>query len=88
MLSTFAVVLFGAGTALGAASSYASRPPDATIEPSLTEIEATAATASPLSPLSNVKGVAFDRFFQVWLENTVRISILWGLYKPVGDACC
>jgi acid phosphatase len=87
MLSTFAVVLFGAGTALGA-SSYASPAPESTVEPTLTEIEGTAATASPLSPLSNVKGVAFDRFFQVWMENTVRIPILMGLYKPAGNACC
>jgi acid phosphatase len=89
MLFTLAVVLFGASTALGAAPSYASRLPESTIEPTLTEIEGTAATASPLAPLSNVKGIAFDRFFQVWLENTVRISILMGgLYKPAGNACC
>ena len=75
MLSTFAVALFGVGTAFGAASSYATRPPQSTIEPTLTEIEATAATASSLSPLSNVKGVAFDRFFQVWLEDAVRLPI-------------
>ena len=84
MLSTFAIVLFGivlfgAGTAFGA-----SEPPESTVEPTLTAIEATAATAVPLSPLSNVKGIAFDRFFQVWLENTVRIHIPWGcISRPV-----
>ena len=71
MLSTFAIVLFGAGIALGA-----SEPPESTVEPTLTAIEATAATASPLSPLSSVKGLAFDRFFQVWMENTVRIHTM------------
>lgn len=33
---------------------------------------AQSATTQPLSPVSNVKGVVFDRFFQIWLENTVR----------------
>lgn len=71
MLSSCAVVLIGAGTAFAASSSYASRLPESTLEPSLTEIEATAATATFLSPTSDVKGIAFDRFYQVWLENTV-----------------
>lgn len=43
-----------------------------TSEPSLSQIRAAAATTLPESPVSNVKGVAFDRFYQVWLENTVR----------------
>lgn len=51
---------------------YTSRAPESTVEPSLTQIEATTATATSLSPVSDVKSVAFDRFFQVWLENTVR----------------
>ncbi|KAE8415262.1 phosphoesterase-domain-containing protein [Aspergillus pseudocaelatus] len=38
--------------------------------PSLSEIEATAATTLPESPVSNVKGLAFDRFYQLWMENT------------------
>lgn len=71
MLPSYVVALIGAGTAFAAASSYASRPPQSTVEPSLTQIEATAATASSLSPTSDVKGIAFDRFYQVWLENTV-----------------
>lgn len=37
--------------------------------PSQPEIEAAAASTEPYSPVSNVKGLAFDRFFQVWLEN-------------------
>lgn len=39
--------------------------------PSQSEIEAAAASTEPYSPVSNVKGLAFDRFFQVWLENIV-----------------
>lgn len=42
-----------------------------TSEPSLSDIKAAAATARPESPTSNVKGLAFDRFYQVWLENIV-----------------
>ncbi|KAE8135618.1 phosphoesterase family-domain-containing protein [Aspergillus pseudotamarii] len=38
-------------------------------EPSLSDIEKAAATTEPYSPVSNVTGLAFDRFFQVWLEN-------------------
>ncbi|PTU20463.1 hypothetical protein P175DRAFT_0478292 [Aspergillus ochraceoroseus IBT 24754] len=40
-----------------------------TSEPSLSDIKAAAATTTPLSPVSDVKGVAFDRFYQIWLEN-------------------
>lgn len=54
-----------------AASSSAVRPTSSLIEPALTQIEATAATATALSPVSNVKGAGFDRFVQIWLENTV-----------------
>lgn len=43
-----------------------------TSEPTLPEIQAAAATVLPLSLTSSVKGIAFDRFIQVWLENTVR----------------
>lgn len=42
-------------------------------QPSLSEIEAAAATTLPHSPVSNVKGLAFDRFYQVWGENIVRV---------------
>jgi acid phosphatase len=52
-----------------AAASMAVAQTIQTSEPTLPEIQA--ATTLPLSPTSNVKGVAFDRFIQVWLENTV-----------------
>ena len=42
-----------------------------TKEPSLSDIKAAAATAVPSSPVSNVEGVAFKHFYQVWLENIV-----------------
>lgn len=45
-----------------------------TSEPPLPQITAAAATASPESPVSDVKGLAFDRFYQVWLENTVSVD--------------
>ncbi|BDD59382.1 hypothetical protein MAP00_004591 [Monascus purpureus] len=38
-------------------------------EPSLAEIREAAATIQPYSPVSFVPGRAFDRFYQVWLEN-------------------
>ena len=33
-------------------------------------VAAARATALTLSPTSNVKGKTFDRFVQIWLENT------------------
>jgi hypothetical protein len=69
---TLTVALVGAGVDIAlATSSYPSRAPESTIEPTLTQILATQATAPALSPFSNVKGAAFDRFVQIWLENTV-----------------
>lgn len=68
---TSAVLLVAAGhlaAALPAASS-ASRPPSSTVEPSYAAIQSTAATTTPLSPVTNVKGLAFDRFYQIWMEN-------------------
>ncbi|EED16668.1 acid phosphatase PHOa [Talaromyces stipitatus ATCC 10500] len=38
-------------------------------EPSRADIAAAAATVVPSSPVSNVEGLAFKRFYQVWLEN-------------------
>ena len=52
-----------------AAASMAVAQTIQTSEPTIPEIQAAAATTLPLSPTSNVK--AFDRFIQVWLENTV-----------------
>ncbi|KAL5340866.1 phosphoesterase family-domain-containing protein [Aspergillus crustosus] len=38
--------------------------------PSAAEIEAAQATVLPYSPVSNVKGKTFQRFVNIWLENT------------------
>jgi acid phosphatase len=42
-----------------------------TSEPALAQIQAAAATTKPELTTSSVKGLAFDRFYQVWLENIV-----------------
>lgn len=42
-----------------------------TSEPPEAQITEAAATTQPESPVSHVKGLAFDRFYQVWLENIV-----------------
>jgi len=44
-----------------------------TSEPALADIHAAAATIKPEVTVSNVKGLVFDRFYQIWLENIVRI---------------
>ena len=31
----------------------------------------------PFSPVSNVQGLAFNRFVQVWMENTVCVDALF-----------
>ena len=59
--------------------SFDSVAPKSAIEPSLTQIESTAATATPLSLVSYINGIAF---YQVWLENTVRWPILEWLHEP------
>ena len=64
------IALLAVAGSLAAASPYQSPPAVLTIEPTLTQIEQSAATASSLSPVSNVKGLAFNRFYQIWLENT------------------
>jgi acid phosphatase len=67
-----ALAISGSNVALAATStSYASRPTFSTIQPPLASIYAAQATATSLSPISNVKGVAYDRIVQIWLENTV-----------------
>lgn len=43
--------------------------------PSQSEIEAAQATTLPYSPVSNVEGLAFNRFVNIWLENTVSILL-------------
>jgi len=74
MRSALALALTGANAVLAASSSYPPRPTYSTIEPSLTQVLAAQATQTTLSPVSNVKGAGFDRFVQIWLENTVRRS--------------
>ena len=47
-----------------------------TSEPAVADIRAAAATTKPEVTTSDVKGLAFDRFYQVWLENIVRAELL------------
>lgn len=47
-----------------------------TSEPAIADIHAAAATTKPEVTTSDVKGLAFDRFYQVWLENIVRAELL------------
>ncbi|KAJ5084637.1 hypothetical protein NUU61_009216 [Penicillium alfredii] len=58
-----AIALLVAGAALAHAQTAT------TSEPPLKAIKAAAATTKPESPVSDVKGLAFNRFYQVWLEN-------------------
>lgn len=39
--------------------------------PSAAEIAAAQASVKPYSPVSNVHGKVFNRFIDIWLENTV-----------------
>lgn len=41
--------------------------------PSAAEIAAAQASVIPYSPTSNVPGKVFNRFIDIWLENTVGI---------------
>jgi acid phosphatase len=68
--STISTPLLGAFVALVSADATTSEPPESTIQPSSSAVASSVQTAAALSPVSNVKGAAFDRFFQVWLENT------------------
>ncbi|KIX93022.1 uncharacterized protein Z520_11295 [Fonsecaea multimorphosa CBS 102226] len=63
------IALLVAAGSLAAATPYGTPPPVSTVEPSLSQIQQSAATAKSLSPKSNVKGVGFNRFYQIWLEN-------------------
>lgn len=51
--------------------------------PSLAEIRAAQATVQPYSPVSNVKGLAFNRFVNIWLENTVCPQLLHLVYAVI-----
>lgn len=44
-------------------------------QPTEAEIQAARASVLPYSPVSNVKGKAFDRFVNIWIENTVSSSL-------------
>ena len=68
MLSTALLLL--AGASLISARSTKSEPAESTINPSGTQISGPAATASAISTTSNVKGAVFNKFYQIWLENT------------------
>ena len=68
LCSISALLLAGAAQALAATS--VAEPPESTIQPAPSAISAARATATASSPVSNVKGIAFDRFYQIWLENT------------------
>lgn len=63
MQSSIAVMLAAAGVAVAQVAT--------TSEPALSQIQAAAATTLPYSPTSKVQGVAFDHFYQIWLENIV-----------------
>ncbi|KAI6375411.1 hypothetical protein MCOR25_002977 [Pyricularia grisea] len=65
-----ASLLAPATATTGPPAVQSSRPAQTEISPSLKEILATQATANASSPTSDVKGVAFDRIIQIWLENT------------------
>lgn len=72
-MKTVSLSILAAAGALAANSEptyTTSRVPYSTIEPSLASISAAQATVQPLSPTSSVKGLAFDRIIQIWLENT------------------
>lgn len=45
-----------------------------TSEPAVSAIKAAAATTLPEASTSNVQGKAFNRFYQVWLENIVSVD--------------
>lgn len=64
-------------TALLALAGLAAGATITTSEPALADIKKAQATTVPQTWTSNVEGKAFNRFYQVWLENVV--SILAGI---------
>ncbi|KAK3692314.1 phosphoesterase family-domain-containing protein [Podospora appendiculata] len=75
-LALGAAAVAGAAAAAATVLADAAQPafvtewvPIRTIQPSPEDIMAAQATVEPLSPTSNVKGAAFDRVVQIWLEN-------------------
>ena len=73
MLPSLFLLAAVVGLSAAGTTTYPSRAPESTLEPSLTQIIATEATAPALSPVSNVQGAGFNRIVQIWLENTVRL---------------
>lgn len=65
MASSVAALVALAGVVTGATIT--------TKEPSLPDIRQAQATTAPLTWTSNVTGKAYDRFYQIWLENVVCI---------------
>jgi acid phosphatase len=65
MFTKQTLLAFVGALALGAAKTITEE------NPTQAEIDAARATVLPYSPVSNVKGLAFDRFVDIWLENTV-----------------
>ncbi len=62
----------------GELKSVRQRPPMSTIQPANEKIMKAQATAVPRSPVSDVKGQAFDRVVQIWLENVdYEVSVSW-----------
>ena len=55
----------------------------ATSELPLAAIQAVQATTVPESPTSNVNGVAFNRFFQIWLEESVSAHPQFPLFDVI-----
>ena len=59
------ITLSAATVALAAVATVSEEP--------LAQIKKAQATTLPEVTTSNIKGLAFDRFYQVWLENIVSL---------------
>ena len=59
-------------------------------DPSKAEIAKSRASVEPYSPVSNVEGLAFNRFVNIWLENTVSFgfAVLEERRKNDADGRC
>lgn len=77
MFTKQTLLAFVGALALGAAKTITEQ------NPTQAEIDAARATVLPYSPVSNVKGLAFDRFVDIWLENTV----IHPAYIPLLTTC-
>ena len=81
MLSPVKIVFFylGIGWALAQSTTTTSGLSPAASSAAVSA-SAAAATASTSSHTSNVKGAAFNNFYQIWLENTVSLE-----FTPPSD---